>query len=53
MVTYAVFHHIIDLIGATAKVQTLAYNKTEFMQTPNNRASTYYNPILSSNFYLV
>ena len=38
----AVFHYITNLVGTTAKVQTFICNKIVYMQSPNNRAKTYY-----------
>ena len=49
---YALFYYVKDLVGAAAKVQTLACNKAACMQTPYNRARAYYNLITISNFYL-
>ena len=39
---YAIFHYIINIVGTATKVQTLTCNKTAYMQTPCNRATTYY-----------
>ena len=49
---YAVLYHIIDLVGAVAKVQTLACNGPMYIQTLYNRGTTDYNFIPTSNFYL-
>ena len=49
---YALFHLTTDLVGAAAKVQTLACNEIAFIQTQYNRATTYYNIIPTNGFYL-
>ena len=48
---YAASHHMVDLVGTAANVQTPAYNKAVYTQTLFNRATTYYNLIPSNNFY--